>query len=252
MREGGAEHSDEGGPGRPGNTDPRGLRGLRPRTRRGDPSLDASMDPAPTRRRQLPEEDDEDDIETVFESKWGERAPLEDMQTEEQAWVAAVEPEDAQTERRERMPVGFISDAVMDEQTVEDPASAAVRWRDDAAFNYTPTMPRAGTPVPPAPAAPPRPAAVAASAEVPPPPPAGLRTVTPAGQAEGVRSDVALDRSMSPVLRRRRSSLSGSRPAEVYLRAARSRRERWLLTGLAVVSAAVVLAAGWVVVALLW
>ena len=187
----------------------------------------------PPRRQEPVEEDDEDAIETVFESRWGGRAPIEDQITEERWQVTPDTEEEMRTERRDRMPVAFIGESVMDDSTVEAPRTASVRWRDEAVFNVTPTFsgrseepatpppPRPATPkgvrvagaarqesppLPPRAVAPRRPPGVSEAGDpprqalIPPPPPPGLRTVTPPTGATHVRGlpELGLDRSMSP------------------------------------------------------
>ena len=174
------------------------------------------------------EEDEEDGIDTVLESQWDRRAPIVDQATEER-WVAPPESDgEARTEHRDRMPLAFIGETVMDDSTVEDPATAAKQWRNEGYFNVTPTLPRADTPrsapapIPrvrpagptPTPKAPTPPSTLRTRMPAnvapptpggpvpgPPPPPPGLRTVTPpTGQAHthGLPEMAMLDGSISP------------------------------------------------------
>ena len=174
------------------------------------------------RRLPVPEEDPEDNVETVLESAWGGRAPVEDQATEDQWPLQAELGGDARTEHRDRMPISFIGEVVIDERTVEDPRSAAVRWRDESVFNFTPTLPRRderrppsrepsphASPVPPpppglrtrAPEPPSTPPRLELGPPSPPTPPPGLRTVTPNGAVpSGPAPDFgSLDGSVSPM-----------------------------------------------------
>ena len=150
---------------------------LRPPTiRSGDPP-DPVADPPPPTAHSLA--DVEDELETVLASQWAGGVAL--------GAGPVVEPDfskDSDTVRRHRVALGFIGEAVMDDATVEDPRSSAVRWRDEGMFVLPTTIP----PLEPSPSRAPRRAAPAQPHIVPhgfsvPPPraptPPALPSVSP-------------------------------------------------------------------------
>lgn len=169
---------------------------LRPRTLRlgRDEDAPVCLDDelarlAARQRPRLPEEEDEDAMETVLESHWGDAAPLDQLLTEERWTLPTPGLPDPHTERRERMPVAFITDSIIDERTVEDPATDAQEWRARAIYELNPALPRVDTPDPPP-----------APIDRPPPPPQGIRTLTPplGTHHHGIPRLAEWDGSMSP------------------------------------------------------
>lgn len=152
---------------------------LRPRTVRDglEPGFALADQLGSATRRATFVEEDEDGVETVLESHWGDAAPLDQLLTEERWGMPPAAGADPHTEWRDRMPVAFITDAVIDDRTVEDPRTDARKWREHEAYELNPALPRRDEPQPvpsPRPAAP-----VASPAASPPSPPQGVRTVTP-------------------------------------------------------------------------
>lgn len=103
-----------------------------------------ASEPKPRRNRIDPwaEEDDEDEAQTVLASPWTQEAidwPAEPETI--RSWGAMMRREtvdDPDTVRHPHMPVSFINPAVMDDETVLDPASSSQRWRDDHVYQPPP------------------------------------------------------------------------------------------------------------------
>lgn len=178
-----------GGPSVPEEVPDRGS--LRPRTLRlgaddasAAPLADELARLASARRSLIPEEEDEDALETVLESHWGDAAPLDQLLTEERWSVPTPGLTDPHTVWRDRMPLAFITESVIDDGTVEDPGSDARRWREQEVYELNTAMPRQDVPAPaPAPAVAPQPSPPPSPTVTPhgppPPPPIGVRTLTP-------------------------------------------------------------------------
>ncbi len=130
-----------GGPSRPAPSGPLPLStgpsvGLR--------SLDDAVERSRNRVDPWAEEDDEDEAQTVLASPWAQEAVDWAGEPETvRSWGAMVRREreaegDPDTVRHSKMPVRFISEAVIDDETVLDPSSGSERWRNDGLYHPPP------------------------------------------------------------------------------------------------------------------
>ncbi|MEN0065112.1 MAG: hypothetical protein AAGA48_23415 [Myxococcota bacterium] len=88
------------------------------------------------------DEDDEDEAQTVLASPWTQQEVDWPQEPETiRSWGAMMRREsvdDPDTVRHNKMPVSFIGEAVIDDETVLDPASRSQRWRDDHIYQPPP------------------------------------------------------------------------------------------------------------------
>jgi len=136
------------------------------------PSLRSGLRPlddglsAPSQNKVDPwaDEDDEDEAQTVVASPWEQEQAWERAEAEwtgeastVQSWTSMMRREqeledDPDTVRHSKMPVAFIGEAVIDDETVLDPSSGSERWRNDQVYQPPPPdIEPASSPLPPPP-----------------------------------------------------------------------------------------------------